>query len=199
MNGVSDYVQKNNIHLRDNEKQIVFLHPASCQPVKNQELLFSAFNKLIKQGYDAKLIWVGNNKSFYALFNTLVPLMNDRVLFMGIVENVRDYMVASDAMCLSSKIEGMPMTIIEAFSVGCIPICTPVGGIRNMISDKKNGLLSKDTSVDEYYRTLKVFCDLTEEERETIRKQARTSFNDYSIIRCANNYLLLYEQSLKKR
>ena len=49
-------------------------------------------------------------------------------------DGVRDYMIAADAMCLSSKMEGMPMTIIEAFSVGLPALCTPVGGCSSKLS-----------------------------------------------------------------
>ncbi len=32
-------------------------------------------------------------------------------------------------------LRGMPVTLIECFAVGAIPVCTPVGGIVNVIRD----------------------------------------------------------------
>ncbi|WP_449440722.1 glycosyltransferase [Pedobacter steynii] len=69
--------------------------------------------------------------------------------------NVVDYLSIADAFCLSSIFEGMPISLIEALSVGCIPICTPVGGISQMIKHGKTGFLSRDVSVDSYCDVLK--------------------------------------------
>ena len=49
----------------------------------------------------------------------------------------------------------MPVTLLEALSVGCIPICSPVGGIVNVVKHGVNGLLSKDSTEEEYYLTVK--------------------------------------------
>lgn len=196
-NGVSNYVKKETIQLRDNEDEIVFIHPSSCQPVKNQQLLLSAFCRLINNGYNAKLVWVGNNTSYANLFYSLKPLMEKNVSFLGVVDNVRDYMVASDAMCLSSKMEGMPMTIIEAFSVGCPVLCTPVGGCVNMIKRGENGMLSDDLTEESYYKILESFVLLSKEERATMSANAASSFVNYCIEKCANHYLQVYRKATK--
>ncbi len=191
-NGVGPYTQEKFIQLRDNENQIVFLHPASCQRVKNQELLLKGFNRLLDEGVDAKLVWVGSNETFIDLFRSLEPLMKRNVSYLGVVNNVRDYMAAADAICLSSKMEGMPMTIIEGFSVGCPAICTPVGGIRNIIDDGENGLLSNDLTIDSYFQKLKVFCEMSREQRLHLKSKALASYRKYSIVECAKRYAELY-------
>lgn len=191
-NGVSPYIQEKVIRLRDNENQFVFLHPASCQRVKNQELLLKGFNKLLDDGVDAKLVWVGSNETFIDLFKSLEPLMKRNVSYLGVVKNVRDYMAASDAMCLSSKMEGMPMTIIEAFSVGCPVLCTPVGGCINMIENGENGMMSEDLTVDTYCQMLETYANKTKEERKEMSTKALASFTRYSIEKCASNYLKIY-------
>lgn len=192
-NGVGPYTQEKVILLRDNENQIVFLHPASCQRVKNQELLLKGFNRLLDEGVDAKLVWVGSNETFIDLFRSLEPLMKRNVSYLGVVDNVRDYMAAADAMCLSSKMEGMPMTIIEAFSVGCVPICTPVGGCVNMIQSGENGLLSKDLSEEAYFEVLLTYAKASQEKKQALNAAALESFKDYSIEGCAASYLRLFK------
>jgi len=192
-NGVSDYQHKKDIVLRDNAAQTVFLHVASCQRVKNQELLLKAFSRLLEDGHDAKLVWIGSNTSFHDLYDSLAPLMQKNVEYLGVREDVRDYMAAADALCLSSKMEGMPITIIEAFSVGRPVLSTPVGGCLNMIKQGENGMLSEDLSVEAYYRMLSAFAALPETERKQLSNHARESFLDsYQIGKCAVDYLKLY-------
>lgn len=192
-NGVSDYQSCGIPPLRDNDNQILFIHPASCQPVKNQELLIRAFAKLVLDYPNSKLIWLGSNSSHKVLFESLEPLMPKQFLYYGTVPNVRDYMAQADAICLSSKMEGMPMTIIESFSVGTPAICTAVGGIINMIENGKNGLLSTSLTVDDYYNIMKQFCDLSSSERIKMKQFAKESFSRYSIENTAKGYLEIYK------
>lgn len=192
MNGVSNYSKKEDINLHDNENQIVFLHPASCQQVKNQILLFSAFNKLLDAGYDARIVWVGSNKKYRTLYESLRPLMKRNIDFLGVVDNVRDYMRASDAVCLSSRMEGMPMTIIEAFSVATPVLCTPVGGCINMVKQGENGLMSEDLTEESYFHMLESFVKLSSDDRKRMSEVALSSFADYNIANCVNQYIRVY-------
>lgn len=191
-NGLSDYEKKRVVSLRDNEEQIVLLHPASCQPIKNQKLLLSAFNRLQKDNANVKLVWVGS-KMYKELFKSLEPLMKGNVSYLGLVDNVRDYMIASDAVCLSSQMEGMPITIIEAFSVGCPVLCTPVGGCVNMITPGENGLMSDDLTEESYYIVLDSFVKMTKDERAKMSNASTASFAQYKIMKCAENYLKVYK------
>ena len=191
-NGVSNYNGEGIAPLRDNREQLLFVHPASCRAIKNQELLIKAFAKLTKNYPNSKLLWLGSNTTHYSLYESLVPDMVPQFQFVGPVPNVRDYLSQADAMCLSSKMEGMPMTIIEAFSVGTPALCTPVGGIVNMINDGQNGMLSTSLFVDDYYSMLKRFCDMSTEERKQMRQMAKESFVKYSIENTAQGYLKIY-------
>lgn len=191
-NGVSPYNSNGIATLKDNKEQILFIHPASCQPVKNQKLLIKSFARFVVDYPNSKLIWLGNNASYMQLYQSLVPDMVEQFKYIGPVSNVRDYLIQADAMCLSSKMEGMPMTIIEAFSVGCPALCTPVGGIVNMIKDGKNGLLSKGLTVDDYYSMLKKFADQPWNKKQDMHRMAKNSYYRYSIKNTADGYLKIY-------
>ena len=86
----------------------------------------------------------------------------------------------------------MPISLIEAMSCGLIPICTPVGGIVDMIKDGYNGFLSDDLSLDSYARALRRFLNLNEEERTKIKKNVIESSYLYTIEHCATQYVLLF-------
>lgn len=191
-NGVSSYREPLDITRPNNQ---IFIHPASCQPIKNQELLIEAFIKLTQDFPEAKLVWVGNSKMYPDLFASLSKKFNKNIEYLGESDNVRKLMSQADAICLSSKMEGLPMTIIEAFSVGCIPICTPVGGCKNIIKNGINGFLSPDMTVEGYYKILKQFCQLSPSNLKMIKENALKSFDAYSIEKCCKKYLALYALS----
>lgn len=46
-----------------------------------------------------------------------------------------------DVFSLTSLNEGLPMSLLEAMSVGAVPVCTKVGGMQEVIEDMKSGYL----------------------------------------------------------
>lgn len=193
LNGVSPYYcnSAQNLIKKCNE-ELIFFHAASCQKVKNQERLFRAFNSLLEKYPNIRLIWAGNNSLYYELYESLKPLMNDRIKYIGEVDNPRDYMYNADAFCLSSNMEGLPMTIIEAFSVGCPVLCTPVGGCVDIVKNGENGFLSKGMSVEEYADILKKFIELSIVEKQKMKNCALQSFSKYSIEQTTKGYIKLF-------
>lgn len=172
----------------------VFLNVASIQPIKNQLMLAKVIKRLVEEGNDVILLIIGRN-SCPAIIETINNLKCNNIYYLGEKEDPRLYMLFSDAICLSSIQEGMPITIIEAFSVGVMPICTPVGGIINMITDGFNGFLSKSFEENDYYDTLKRFLSFNNSYLQVIKKNCSDSISNYEMKKCVDNYLNLFERN----
>ena len=191
-NGLKPY--KLNIDWESKKDNILRLvHIARTHPIKNQTMLYRCVNKLVQEGYKVQLYHYGR---FYQkeVNDELYSLKTDDIIIAGETEEPQKELAKADALCMSSKMEGMPMTIIEAFSVGCPVISTPVGGCVNMIEDGQNGILSKSISEDDYYEALKRFALMSVEERVQMRKKAYQSFDKYNISKTADKYLKLYNK-----
>ena len=190
VNGCSPYI-RGSLNLSDLNvsNTILFVHVARLQKVKNQIVLCKAFNRLIKDGYDVKLLLIGRN-DHKDIYDRISSYFSDRIVYLGEKDNPRSYMASADAFCLTSSMEGMPITIIEAFSVGCVPIVTPVGGCVNMINNGVNGLISESCNDDDYYKALKKFVTMKKEQINELKANARKTFeNSYSIQVVAKKYL----------
>jgi glycosyltransferase involved in cell wall biosynthesis len=46
-----------------------------------------------------------------------------------------------DIFMMSSEFEGLPIALLEAMSMCCMPACTAAGGIPELIEDNVNGIL----------------------------------------------------------
>jgi glycosyltransferase involved in cell wall biosynthesis len=103
---------------------------------------------------------------------------------------VNDYLYASDGFCLSSVYEGMPISLIEAFACGCIPVCTPVGGIINTIEQGVTGFLSLTVSESDYLDALRKFIKFG----SSINKELLVKYyhENLSIEQCALKYMNMY-------
>lgn len=176
---------------RKTAKTKVFLHAGRISEPKNQLVLCKVFKRLVQEGHDVVLVIVGSPEE-KAIYASLQPYFSNRIVYLGERSDVAELMAQADAFCLPSLWEGLPVTLLEALSVGCIPLCAPVGGIVNVIESGKNGLLSKDSSGEEYLSTVKAFIGMTDEECAVMKQNALRSFDKYDIKNCANQYLKVY-------
>ncbi len=177
---------------KTSSESFILLHIGRISEEKNQGLLIQAVQKYNQlESRKCKLLIIGTGKKM--LTNELMQLAEgDRQIeFLGLKRNIADYLGIADVFCLSSTCEGMPMVIIEAFSMGCMAVSTAVGGVTQMIEHGKTGFLSNDLSVDNYYHTLKQA--LLSPNKKEFKKNCREEFrNRYHIKIAAGAYSKAY-------
>lgn len=181
--------------LKKSEEDLVFVHVARFHIQKNQELLIRVFNRLYSENEKFILLILGD-WSFCDEAVRLAQTAEKCIHFLGTKTNVEDYLYLSDAFCLTSVYEGLPISLLEAISCGCMPVCTPVGGITEVVRHGVTGFLSDDVSEPAYYAAVKNFM----KNRELIKKETLIQLfdNQYSIEISARNYLQLFERIIHK-
>lgn len=183
-------------HLLDKHKitkdSKILFHAGRISTPKNQLVLCKVCDRLIKEGYDIILLIAGDNQD-KEIFKTIQPYFSERIKYLGVLNGIPNYFASSDIMCLPSIWEGMPVTLLEALSTGCIPVCSSVGGIVNVINDSKNGFLSEDSSEQCYYQALKRCLDMTDQELIDISKKCIKSFEPFRIENVVAQYVDLYK------
>ena len=101
-------------------------------PEKDQATLIRAAGSLL--GEDCQLLLVGDGEEAGALREVTKTLPNARfVCFAGARSDVPDLLSAMDVFVLSSVTEGMPLAILEAMAAGLPMLCTPVGGVPELV------------------------------------------------------------------
>lgn len=164
----------------------VFIHIARHAPQKNQNRLFYAFDKLHHDGIKYELICIGSNYDEYIEKYQNHP----QIHILGERKNVADYVALADYFVLSSDFEGLPLTLLEAMSLGVTPISTPAGGVVDVIKDKCNGYLSKGFEYEEFYLIIK---NAIMEKNQISPSIIKRSYEDnFSMKACAEKYYHLY-------
>ena len=76
--------------------------------------------------------------------------------------------------------------------LGLPSVCTPVGGIVDLITDGKNGFLSSGMSEECYYSALKRFLNMNNEELQHMRECVLNSYTPFTMTTCAMQYEKLF-------
>ena len=181
-----DYI--NSLKKTPNTK--VFINIARVSEQKNQVMLIEAFEELLSSGEDVLLLIIGSIDQEYKQKCDKVLKSHDYIRFEGVKNNISDYLISSDALCLSSLYEGLPIVILEAFSCAKPTITTPAGGVVDVIEHQKTGFISKGFSKDEYVALIKEFI-----KDPSLKDNLKELFDkNYNITTTAKKYLELYKK-----
>ena len=148
---------------------------------------------LEEQGENVIVIILGGHvPEDQKLYDSLLVQKPGNVHFLGKKENARDYLLCSDAFVLSSIFEGLPISLLEAMSAGVVPVCTPVGGLINIISPEI-GYLSAEVGYESYLAALEAWLHAPAQRLEQLRQNGRKLYRDeFSMESCAAKYNQLY-------
>lgn len=183
-------VEKEILSYRKTNQTKVFVHVARCSEPKNEPLLFKTFCRLYKEEKDCILLIIGANYDSPE-YKYLLSIATPNIHWLGIKSNVCDYLMNSDFFILSSKWEGLPISLLEAMSLGIIPICTPTGGIPDVIKDRSLGYLSPSMNGEDFYKT--VIDALQTSENFNRDKLIEYFQNNYSMKHCATQYIQSFQ------
>lgn len=115
------------------------------------------------------------------------------VNFLGFRSDIHDLMNSSSIFCLSSRVEGLPMVLIEAMCCGCCCVAYDcITGPREII--KKNcGLLVEDQNIEDLVEKLSVAMS-DDRLRSHYSENACTSINSFSLEHVLNRWNILFSK-----
>lgn len=175
-----------------NSKAKVLLSIARIDPQKNQELLIRAIPKdgrvlLLMLGADAY-----PDSEYSNSIKNLIMANRDCIKYLSIVDNVGDFIECCDAIVFSSLYEGLPISLIEAMSLGKPCISTPAGGIPDVI-DNSCSYISTSFEFDAFQNAINDY--LSDNTQSLIDKKVKLQqlfLNKYSIEDCFIKHLRVY-------
>jgi glycosyltransferase involved in cell wall biosynthesis len=169
-------VDRGTVSVLRNGVDLQLFHPADRSAARRRvgfesKTLLSVGNLIESKGHhiairalaalpDLRLAVVGEGELKEELRRTAeLSGVAERVTFVGSVSQgeLRHYYSAADALVLASSREGMPNVVLESLACGTPVICTPVGGIPEVVSDPAAGELMAQRdpeSLVEAYRRL---------------------------------------------
>jgi glycosyltransferase involved in cell wall biosynthesis len=128
---------------------------ARLEPVKDHAMLIQSFKIVSERIPRAKLLIIGDGSERLKLEQQTGNLgLKDSIRFLGARTDIPEILPCLDVVVLSSKEEGLPLSILEAMAAGKPVIATGVGGIPNVVIDKETGLLVPPGNIEKMSKAL---------------------------------------------
>ena len=117
----------------------------------------------------------------------------DNVVFSGWHQDLDVVYSAADIVVLCSDNEGMPLSLIEASSIGVPIIASNVGSVCEIVTDEENGLLVEAGNIDSFYsNTMRLLENPSL--RQKMSESKHKSRTDFTFKQSASNHAAIYQK-----
>ena len=114
--------------------------------------------------------------------------IEDRVKFTGYVRNVHEYLQAADLFVFPTEGEAFPLSLVEAMSCGLPVIASRVGGIPEIVTHGRDGILVDPANPEALAREIAFLMKETPTAGSLGSNARRTVCEAYSIESVASQY-----------
>ncbi len=168
--------------------------------VKRQDLLVRAAAELRSRHPQVRLLLIGDGPEKSQLTALSKSLgIEDIVIFAGYQSTPQRFLPCMDIFALSSRLEGLPLALLEAWAAGLPAVSSSVGGIPKVVQHGVNGLLFPNGDITQLISSLErlleepvLAASLGNEGRATVLKS-------YTLERMADEYERYYREVLSAR
>lgn len=183
----------------EEKRDIVLLHIGRFAPEKNHLMLLEAFSLAVKECSTMQLWLVGEGLMQSAVKRYVKEKgLEEKVLFLGIQDDVPELLAECDIFVLSSNWEGMPLTVLETMASGKPLIATAVGGVPELVEDGVTGILVPPCDSEALAQEILHFARdpvLRQRMGQEAHKRANKNFD---ISQTARKYEVLYLKLLNR-
>ncbi len=119
--------------------------------------------------------------------------------FLGFRNDIFRLLSEADVFILTSRMEGLPITLLEAMAAGTPAIVSSVGGMPEVIHLAGNGLTVDVDDVGEYTRKVRFLLENVDL-RNQMARRGQTALEEYfSHPAFVSGTLAVYSKALQKR
>lgn len=144
-------IKKLTCKLKINSSEMIITMISRLISIKGVEEFCEAA-RYIKKRHNAEFLLVGNidHDNFFAIDEVyLKGLVNEGIIkWPGFRTDIKEILYISDVFVLPSYREGVPISILEAMSMGKPIITTDVPGCRQIVKDRVSGFLVQTRDVN---------------------------------------------------
>ncbi len=180
-------------------KELVIGSVTRMQEVKDPLTLARAFVKLVSDGRagTVRLAMIGDGPLLPQVADLLRAAgLEERVWLPGRRDDVAELLQGFDVFSLSSRVEGISNTILEAMATGLPVVATRVGGNAELVEEGVTGALVPPGSPDALADALASYIDDPETRREQGRAARARVVHEFTMAGMVSRYMEVYDDLL---
>lgn len=174
-------------------EQFLWLAVGRLEAVKDYATLLRGFARMVS----ASLLAIAGAGVMEAELRALAAELglNERVRFLGFVPDTLRWMQAADGYVLTSRWEGLPMSVLEAAACGLPIVATDVPGTRGLFEEGLEGLRVKSGDAESAAEMMRSVEAMPANERARMGAAARQHVEArYELEHVLRRWEMLYEQ-----
>jgi len=180
------------------ESDVVIGVVARLTPEKDHATLIEAFSHLAAGRQEAKLVIVGDGELMGTLREKTARLgLEQLVIFLGNRKDVADLLRLFDVFALSSKEEGLGITLLEAMASGVPVVATSVGGIPEIVEHGVTGVMVPPGDPRVLADAIEWMLSHPGEAGSMVERARRRVAESYSVEQMIAEYETLYRNAVR--
>jgi glycosyltransferase involved in cell wall biosynthesis len=148
-------------NIQENEVAIAIV--GRLAPVKDHDYFLNVIEELLGQTKTKIKVFIVGDGSEKAHIEERVAEIHQKypetIVMTSWILDIATFNQGMDIMCLTSKNEGTPVSIIEAQASGIAVISTDVGGVRDILEEGKAGFVIKRENSETYTDKLRLLVE----------------------------------------
>lgn len=145
------------------EDEVAIAIVGRLAPVKDHDYFLNVIEDLLGQTKTKIKVFIVGDGSEKEVIQERAEKINKQypnTIFMtSWILDIATFNQGMDIMCLTSKNEGTPVSIIEAQASGIAVISTDVGGVRDILADGEAGFVIKRENIETYTEKLRLLVE----------------------------------------
>lgn len=181
------------------ENDFLFIYAAEFSKRKNQKLLIRAFSELCKKKDYVYLLLAGTGSLLEECKQYAAQLgLQNRVRFLGYVNQIHKLYPLCDATVSSSHIEGLPFNVMEAMACGLPAVVSDIKGHKELVEQGKNGILYPVGRIEDLIAGMEKICEDKQLQR-LFGQESLKKVKQFSIQQVFMPIMKIYEQGLSEK
>lgn len=170
----------------------VILSVGELSKRKNHEVILKAISKIKGKNIYYCIAGIGEK---YEYLKELAKELNisDRFILLGFRKDINELLSCLDIFCFPSLHEGLPVSVMEAMSVGIPCIVSNVRGNNDLIDDNKGGFLVSTRSVEEFKDKIIFFMNNKDVNKE-FEIYNKEKIKNYALETVLEEMIKIYEE-----
>ncbi len=145
------------------DEEIAIAIVGRLAPIKNHQLFLNVIARVASKTTKQLAVYIVGDGSEKERIERQIGSMpkfdNLNIVMTSWILDVGTFIAGMDIICLTSDNEGTPVSLIEAQAANIPIVATDVGGVRDVVLDKKTGFIVPKKSVDSFSEKLLELID----------------------------------------